>query len=599
MENPPSPIGDSNNIATSTVPDTVTNTNIEEPEVSMIEKDVFVAPKQAIPEEHLEKKRLKKLLKAQEWLQSSGYSLVVIVDPIQQLSFRPNRDGSPSEPPLQDRQDEDSDIVPTWTHRQDPGTEYSNDDAGGSSNSTLDPPDFDAQPPPLAITMPIVETGGRVSGIKPPEPFSNSSAYIEEQPSPACESSLGVYIHPDSLKRSTICGMPAFGPVIGPERSCFTIGGIVLIDDSVYGLAAGHPFDHPLRGHYLRTEEQEHARENNLGVPPPVLDSVSDDDSDADSESASPWVWFGDDIALEVSSRLSQSRNAVSSSSSPLQLACSQPQLDPPSAGIIHSEDVSIGAIDISGTSLSGQGRKKAILDWALIRLDGSQHWNANEVTLGDSSSPEQIIDVADIAHLGDGNVTVVAGFTGVSSGRLRQSPTMLRLGSRCYEVHEIVLENALVRGDSGAWVVRGGMLCGHVIAQRSLSPIAYMLPAYKIFEDIREYLGTTNVKLPDGPVKTGPDMTRSNATDASDQVQEVLSPTDAHRLQPSQANRRSDTSGPLLGGIQVIELYSACRCLYHAHAVDRTPHYGRPGAHVRQKTILVGYACPAHSTQG
>jgi hypothetical protein len=46
----------------------------------------------------------------------------------------------------------------------------------------------------------------------------------------------------------------------------------------------------------------------------------------------------------------------------------------------------------------------------------------------------------------------------------------------------------------------------------------------------------------------------------------------------------------------QLVELYSACRCLYYQHAVDRCAGYGRPGHGVQQRTILVGYACGAHT---
>lgn len=45
----------------------------------------------------------------------------------------------------------------------------------------------------------------------------------------------------------------------------------------------------------------------------------------------------------------------------------------------------------------------------------------------------------------------------------------------------------------------------------------------------------------------------------------------------------------------QVLELYSACRCLYYQHAVDRCPRYGKRGHGITQTTILVGYACFEH----
>ncbi|GKT60679.1 hypothetical protein ColTof4_00804 [Colletotrichum tofieldiae] len=46
----------------------------------------------------------------------------------------------------------------------------------------------------------------------------------------------------------------------------------------------------------------------------------------------------------------------------------------------------------------------------------------------------------------------------------------------------------------------------------------------------------------------------------------------------------------------QIVELYSACRCLYYQHAIDRCAGYGRPGHSIQKRTILVGYACHAHS---
>lgn len=45
----------------------------------------------------------------------------------------------------------------------------------------------------------------------------------------------------------------------------------------------------------------------------------------------------------------------------------------------------------------------------------------------------------------------------------------------------------------------------------------------------------------------------------------------------------------------QIIELYAACRCLYHEHAVDGCASYGRPGHSIERRTIYVGYACPNH----
>lgn len=45
----------------------------------------------------------------------------------------------------------------------------------------------------------------------------------------------------------------------------------------------------------------------------------------------------------------------------------------------------------------------------------------------------------------------------------------------------------------------------------------------------------------------------------------------------------------------QVIERYAVCGCLYHKHAIDPCPQYGRHS--VQEKTVLVGYACNIHAS--
>ncbi|KAI8628488.1 hypothetical protein F5Y19DRAFT_438091 [Xylariaceae sp. FL1651] len=46
----------------------------------------------------------------------------------------------------------------------------------------------------------------------------------------------------------------------------------------------------------------------------------------------------------------------------------------------------------------------------------------------------------------------------------------------------------------------------------------------------------------------------------------------------------------------QIVEVYSACRCLYYQHAVDVCSDYGRLGHEISKRTILVGYACESHA---
>ncbi|KAH6847511.1 hypothetical protein B0I37DRAFT_146495 [Chaetomium sp. MPI-CAGE-AT-0009] len=49
----------------------------------------------------------------------------------------------------------------------------------------------------------------------------------------------------------------------------------------------------------------------------------------------------------------------------------------------------------------------------------------------------------------------------------------------------------------------------------------------------------------------------------------------------------------------QLIEIYSACECLYYTHAIDRCAAHGQPQHGIQRKTIRVGYACNEHSRSG
>jgi hypothetical protein len=54
-----------------------------------------------------------------------------------------------------------------------------------------------------------------------------------------------------------------------------------------------------------------------------------------------------------------------------------------------------------------------------------------------------------------------------------------------------------LVRGDSGSWVIDpiDGELYGHLVAGDPLTGCAYMIPAFKVFEDLEKKFG--QVTLP------------------------------------------------------------------------------------------------------
>ena len=50
---------------------------------------------------------------------------------------------------------------------------------------------------------------------------------------------------------------------------------------------------------------------------------------------------------------------------------------------------------------------------------------------------------------------------------------------------------------------------------------------------------------------------------------------------------------------IQVVELYSSCKCLYYKHALDCCPGYGQRGHYIEERAVLVGYSCIDHTYEG
>ncbi|KAK8859244.1 Protein kinase-like domain protein [Apiospora arundinis] len=727
----PSALGGPNTPARSYVTSMTSTPTVEEPEAYQVNKGVFVAPKRRIPEYHIDKwntiqprledvllnlfkpkagldpslslefvmagpsktcvkpsivmtccnethrKRIKKLLKSQEWLVSSGYSLVVIVDPIHQLSLVSRHNEMSWENLLREqvmlsiilvlcgylllaalRKLLEHDVttiyhhivahftvfllscliavtIPSlvsswsrigqylflneWPRLPQDGKSYNR----GLSSHLQQFMYSTGRNRETSYTSTTDPTDPRGSRSPSDRGLNGKSAIaLDKETPPERDSRLIVYTHSSIPEGCTACGASAFVHDTSLEHACFTIGGTILIDGSVYGLTAGHPFERPARADLAPGENPlqlaggSDAESSPEGVEP---GSNSDSDSDSDAESASPWVFLhrdDDEDITEILSTPYQSGNdtddsCYSSNISSLSVPSleSQDQRHPASKRIHKGEMV--GKVRRFDYENNNQAQDIGRLDWALIKLDDTQSWAANkESTLGG-----EIAQVADTTQLEDGEVTIIAGYTGLSKGWLKQSPIMLRVGGHTYQAQQIVLDDRLVRGDSGAWVVRDGMLCGHIIAQRSLSPIAYMLPARSIIEDIKRVTGKSNVRLPSSSdAETKMASTCDTPTDTANQAQEEPDLSTAVKLadpQPAEItlhNDDEDGSEELkelataidegYGGYQVVELYSACRCLYYQHAIKRGPRYGLPGVSIKRKIILVGYACSTHGGQ-
>lgn len=151
-------------------------------------------------------------------------------------------------------------------------------------------------------------------------------------------------------------------------------------------------------------------------------------------------------------------------------------------------------------------------LDWALIQL--SQPTISNIGTNSRSRSLENVVLPRRVVPSleNEADIVVVTGYSGIVKGKISLSTTMMRLSQRSkfQEVWTVRLDNTLgriwrmtftinannqtVEGDSGSWVLHAirGDLYGHVVAGIPGSYIVYIIPAYKVFEDIKRVVGDT-----------------------------------------------------------------------------------------------------------
>ncbi|KAL8721480.1 MAG: hypothetical protein Q9181_007694 [Wetmoreana brouardii] len=113
--------------------------------------------------------------------------------------------------------------------------------------------------------------------------------------------------------------------------------------------------------------------------------------------------------------------------------------------------------------------------------------------------------------------VWAVTGTTGLVKGTILENPYYIKMNgsSTCQEMWPVRLERDTIPGDCGAWVVNAttGDIYGHIVAGDPVSGLAYIIPAFKVFDDIERCLGARpsllsdafNVQLVDDDVTAFP----------------------------------------------------------------------------------------------
>jgi hypothetical protein len=151
--------------------------------------------------------------------------------------------------------------------------------------------------------------------------------------------------------------------------------------------------------------------------------------------------------------------------------------------------------------------------DWALVAVD--DHDFAENSYQGPNGAQVVISEIVPLDQLGSGPVLVLSGPDRTQAGFLSQNSSVLHMGKSAFRVRQIAMDESigmyvpfpmmffpLIKvcetgsGGSGSWVVRGGRLCGYIVAIQDGSPWVYMLPIDGVFKDIASVTGSKPVRL-------------------------------------------------------------------------------------------------------
>lgn len=289
-----------------------------------------------------------------------------------------------------------------------------------------------------------------------------------------------------SLDALTLCGSTVLvhDDTAAVHKKC-VLGGLILVDGVLYGLLPRHPFD----------QHQTSAQVSEVGIPI----SRSSEDSERPSSTSS---------ADEHPFTLSFEGHEEAETSYP------QPSIYLPGSSRIVSEfdreqaslaslkyHISVGVhVYIPTTEKLGNSRSgltEIDMDWALADLSEIPKTLMSAVIRANKVGND-FVEYVDNGTLGlKEAVKIAVPGPRPISGILDPLPVSLRSSGSSHDVRLVVLEKALLSGNSGAWVASANTLYGFVIATQGTLPWCYIVPIHHVLADIRHKLQATNVRLP------------------------------------------------------------------------------------------------------
>jgi hypothetical protein len=269
------------------------------------------------------------------------------------------------------------------------------------------------------------------------------------------------------------------------QMSRSTVGGTVLVNGTVYIMTAAHPFtsEEPCNDQPVETE-------NNL------MFMNSEDESDELHEESivstgtSPQTSYSNSAESHALPDVSERHIPTSESPETLDDTLSGPR------GLIVTSlfrsDHVIGELCFSSIE-----QLQPQLDYALIEVRGPSDVNAEHRGLGYNLDHNFDHDAAfttqeGFQHLRQNSVFSILGSAPEfrTEGTIDANPALIRLpySEKYQEVYEVKFDRALRKGDCGSWVTDAstGLLHGHIIAGSPDDGIAYIVPYYQVYADMK-----------------------------------------------------------------------------------------------------------------
>lgn len=239
---------------------------------------------------------------------------------------------------------------------------------------------------------------------------------------------------------SSLSGIAARSRSYSGSATTFTIGGVITVNGSLYGLTAGHVFRREAHDSGFESESPEGGSTSDLdrGFEGCDADDTEDDDDD------SPFVSFT--VATREGPSHSRTEGEGHAQTPTTPWKNPDQQIIPPRAlGVMN-----LGHPSVIGSFYQPFGVSGHHLDWALINLQDPypSEWRRNVLSLPGSLAKVTISGTVNDAELQDPKlrreVWINSGMSGLVRGRLLHSPTSLLLRGNLCEAWQVLVDTPL-----------------------------------------------------------------------------------------------------------------------------------------------------------